>query len=157
MSFGLCNAPSTFQRGIELLLRGFQWAILLIYLDNVIITGKTFHEHLNNLGEVLSRFPQFGFKLKATTCNLFKDEILFPGHVVGKDGIHVHVNPSLVQDVEMWPLPQNVNELKAFLGLTNYYKRFMKDFADISRPLHNLTRKVEACIWKEKKASALLH
>ena len=99
MPFGLCKAPSTFQRGIELLLRGFQWAILLIYLDNVIITGKTFHEHLNNLGEVLSRFPKFGFKLKATTCNLFKDEILFRGHVVGKDGIHV--NPSLFQDVEM--------------------------------------------------------
>ena len=75
---------------MELVLRGLQWAFLLIYLDNVIITGKTFHDHLNNLGEVLSRCRQFGLKLKPTKCNLFKEEVLFLGHVVGKYGIHVN-------------------------------------------------------------------
>ena len=80
---------------MELVLRGLQWAFLLIYLDNVIITGKTFHDHLINLGEVLSRCRQFGLKLKPTKCNLFKEEVLFLGHVVGK--YRIHVNPSLVQ------------------------------------------------------------
>lgn len=145
MPFGLCNAPSTFQRGMELVLRRLQWVTLLIYLDDVIITGKTFKEHLNNLGEVLSRFRKFGLKLKPTKCSLFREEVLFLGHVVGKDG--VRANPSLVQDVEKWPVPQNLKELQAFLGLTNYYRRFVQGYADIARSLHNLTRKGVTCYW----------
>lgn len=77
MPSGLCNASSTFQRGIELVLRGLQWITFLIYLDNVIIKGKTFKEHLNNLGEMLSRFREFGLKLKPTKCSLFREEVLF--------------------------------------------------------------------------------
>lgn len=146
MPFGLCNAPSTFQRGMELVLRRLQWVTLLIYLDDVIITGKTFKEHLNNLGEVLSRFRKFGLKLKPTKCSLYREEVLFLGHVVGKDG--VRANPSLVQDVEKWPVPQNLKELQAFLGLTNYYRRFVQGYADIARSLHNLTRKGVTYHWK---------
>ena len=110
--------PSTFQRGMELVLRGLQWDILLIYLDDVIFTSNTFQEHL---GEVLSRFRQFGSKLKPTRCILFKNKVLFLDHGVGKDGLYV--NPSLIQDVEKWPVTQNLKELQAFLVLTNYYRR----------------------------------
>lgn len=152
MPFGLCNAPSTFQRGMELVLRRLQWATLLIYLDDVIITGKTFKEHLNNLGEVLSRFRKFGLKLKPTKCSLYREEVLFLGHVVGKDG--VRANPSLVQDVEKWPVPQNLKELQAFLGLTNYYRRFVQGYADIARSLHNLTRKGVTYHWKAEQEVA---
>lgn len=109
MLFGLCNAPSTFQRGMGLVLRGLQWVTLLIYLDDVIITGKTLKEHLNNLGEVLSRFRQFGLKLKPTKRRLFREKVLFSGHVLSKDG--VRANPLLVHDVEKWPLPQNLKKL----------------------------------------------
>lgn len=121
------------------MLRGFQWVTLLIYLDDVIITEKTFKEHLNNLGEVLSRFREFGLKLKPTKCSLFREEVVFLGHVLGKDG--VRANPSLVQDVEKWPVPQSLKELQAFLGLTNYYRRFVQGYAHTARSLHNLTRK----------------
>lgn len=152
MPFGLCNAPSTFQRGMELVLRRLQWVTLLIYLDDVIITGKTFKEHLNNLGEVLSRFRKFGLKLKPTKCSLYREEVLFLGHVVGKDG--VRTNPSLVQDVEKWPVPQNLKELQAFLGLTNYYRRFVQGYADIARSLHNLTRKGVTYHWKAEQEVA---
>lgn len=152
MPFGLCNAPSTFQRGMELVLRRLQWVTLLIYLDDVIITGKTFKEHLNNLGEVLSRFRKFGLKLKPTKCSLYREEVLFLGHVVGKDG--VRANPSLVQDVEKWPVPQNLKELQAFLGLTNYYRRFVQGYADIARSLHNLTRKGVTYHWKAEQEVA---
>lgn len=152
MPFGLCNAPSTFQRGMELVLRRLQWVTLLIYLDDVIITGKTFKEHLNNLGEVLSRFRKFGLKHKPTKCSLYREEVLFLGHVVGKDG--VRANPSLVQDVEKWPVPQNLKELQAFLGLTNYYRRFVQGYADIARSLHNLTRKGVTYHWKAEQEVA---
>lgn len=152
MPFGLCNAPSTFQRGMELVLRRLQWVTLLIYLDDVIITGKTFKEHLNNLEEVLSRFRKFGLKLKPTKCSLYREEVLFLGHVVGKDG--VRANPSLVQDVEKWPVPQNLKELQAFLGLTNYYRRFVQGYADIARSLHNLTRKGVTYHWKAEQEVA---
>lgn len=152
MPFGLCNAPSTFQRGMELVLRRLQWVTLLIYLDDVIITGKTFKEHLNNLGEVLSRFRKFGLKLKPTKCSLYREEVLFLGHVVGKDG--VRANPSLVQDVEKWPVPQSLKELQAFLGLTNYYRRFVQGYADIARSLHNLTRKGVTYHWKAEQEVA---
>ena len=73
------------------------------------------------------------------------------GHAVGKDGIHV--NPSLVQDEEIWPVPQILKERQALLRLTIYYRRFVKEFADIARPLHNLTRNGAAFIWKIKQAS----
>lgn len=152
MPFRLCNAPSTFQRGMELVLGRLQWVTLLIYLDDVIITGKTFKEHLNNLGEVLSRFRKFGLKLKPTKCSLYREEVLFLGHVVGKDG--VRANPSLVQDVEKWPVPQNLKELQAFLGLTNYYRRFVQGYADIARSLHNLTRKGVTYHWKAEQEVA---
>lgn len=152
MPFGLCHAPSTFQRGMELVLRRLQWVTLLIYLDDVIITGKTFKEHLNNLGEVLSRFRKFGLKLKPTKCSLYREEVLFLGHVVGKDG--VRANPSLVQDVEKWPVPQNLKELQAFLGLTNYYRRFVQGYADIARSLHNLTRKGVTYHWEAEQEVA---
>lgn len=69
MPFGLSNAPSTYQRGMELVLRGLQWVTLLIFLDDVSITGKTFKEHLNNVGEVLSRFREFELKLNPTKCS----------------------------------------------------------------------------------------
>lgn len=147
MAFGLCNAPSTFQRGVKLVLRGLQWVTLLIYLDDVVITGITFKELLNNLEEVLSRFQIFDLKLKPTTCkcSLFRAEVLFLDHFVGKDG--VRANPSLAQDVEKWPVPQNLKELQAFIGLTNYYRRFGKSYADIARFLHNLTRKGVTYHW----------
>lgn len=102
---------------------------------------------MNNPGEVLSRFRKFGLKLKPTKCSLpvFREEVMFLGLVVGKDG--VRANPSLVQDVEKWPVPQNLKELQAFLGLTNYYRWFVQGYADIVRSLHNLTCKGVTYHW----------
>ena len=76
------------------------------------------------------------------------------GHAVGKDGIHV--NPSLVQDVDIWLIPHILKELQALLRLTIYYRRFVKEFADIARPLHNLTQRGAAFIWKEKNRQVIL-
>ena len=152
MPFGLCNAPSTFQRAMELVLRGLQWSILLIYLDDVIITGKSFKEHMTNLQEVLQRFRKYGIKLKAKKCKLLQKQVVFLGHVVSASGIHT--NPKLVADVQHWKAPRSLKELQAFLGLTNYYRRFIRGYANIAAPLNKLTRKQVPFSWGTEQANA---
>lgn len=82
MPFGLCNAPSTFQRCMELIVRGMQWKTLLIYLDDIILYSSNLESHFDKLGEVLSRFIQSGLKLKPSKCEFLKDEVVYLGHVV---------------------------------------------------------------------------
>ncbi|KAK3098956.1 hypothetical protein FSP39_024662 [Pinctada imbricata] len=130
MPFGLSGAPSTFQRVMELVLQGLQWTSLLIYLDDVIVTGKDFNEHLDRLREVFERFRLHGLKLKAKKCQLFQTQVLFLGHIVSCEG--VSTNPEVVMDVVNWPTPRSVKELQAFLGLSNYYRRFINGYAQIA-------------------------
>lgn len=87
MPFGLCNAPATFQRCLELIFRGLQWQTILIYLDDIIIFSSDIDEHFHHLQEVLKRLKNAGLKLKLSKCDLIKGEILYLGHIVGKDGV----------------------------------------------------------------------
>jgi len=87
MPFGLCNAPSTFQRCMEFIFRGMQWQTILIYLDDIIIFSSNLDEHFEHLNEVLKRLKNAGLKLKPSKCDLIKDEILYLGHLVGKTGV----------------------------------------------------------------------
>ncbi len=97
MPFGLCNAPSTFQRAMELVLRGLQWDTLLIYLDDIIIFGEDVEQCIERLAEVFQRLQDYGLKLKPSKCQLLKDEVLFLGHIVSGEGIKT--NPALINDV----------------------------------------------------------
>ena len=97
MSFGLCNAPSTFQRVMEVAMSGLQWKTLLVYIDDLIIVSSTLDEHLAWLAEVLARLRQFALKLKPKKCNLLQKEVVFLGHTVNSDGIRT--NPALIQDI----------------------------------------------------------
>ena len=103
MPFGLCNAPSTFQRAMELILRGLQWATLLIYLDDVIVIGNGVDQSLDRLEQVFQRFQSYGLKLKPSKCHLLQEEVLFLGHIVSGKG--VGPNPALVKDVQQWNPP----------------------------------------------------
>ena len=87
MPFGLCNASATFERLMETVLAGLHWHICLIYLDDIIVTGRTFEDMIANLSEVFERFKTAGLKLKARKCTLFANEVEFLGHVVSSDGI----------------------------------------------------------------------
>ncbi len=126
MPFGLCGAPGTFQRAMELVLSGLQWKKVLVYLDDVILTGTGFDEHLLRLRDILSRFREHGLKLKPSKCHLFRKEVLFLGHTVSAQGIAT--NPKLVEVIRNWKTPTNVKEMLAFLGLTNYYRRFIPHY-----------------------------
>ena len=145
MPFGLCNAPATFQRVIEQALCGLQWHVTVLYLDDIIVYSRDFEEHLKNLSLVFDRLESANLKLKAKKCSFFRKEVIFLGHVVSENGITT--DPSKTEAVEEWPTPRNVTELRSFLGLVSYYRRFIKDFAKIAKCLHGLTSKNSQWNW----------
>ena len=152
LSFGLCNAPGTFQRAMELVMRGLQWRTVLIYLDDVIVVAKTFDDQLDRLKEVVERFYQHGLKLKPRKCHLFQREVDFLGHVVNERG--VHTNPKLIRDIQQKEPPRSLRELQAFLGLCNYYRRFVPLYAQIAYPLLQLTKKGATYTWGDDQQEA---
>ena len=136
MPFGLCNAPATFQRLMERCMGELNLRDCLIYLDDIIVFSSTFEEHLERLQAVFSRLELHNLKLKATKCEFFKSRVVYLGHVVSEDGIQA--DPAKLEAVRNWPVPKNVKEVRQFLGFTGYYRRFVKGFAAIARPLNDL-------------------
>ena len=139
MPMGLAGAPSTFQRLMDIILRGLQWHSVLVYLDDIVVYGRTFHEHQSRLADVFQRLRQAGLKLKPRKCTLAARSVLFLGHVVSGEGIAT--DPSKIEKVASWPTPQSVCDVRSFLGLANYYRRFVEGFSSIASPLTILTRK----------------
>ncbi|MES9884745.1 MAG: reverse transcriptase domain-containing protein [Sedimenticola sp.] len=152
MPFGLCNAPATFERMMEVVLSGLHWETCLLYIDDIIVFADSFEQHIGRLSEILSRIESAGLKLSPKKCKLFKREVEFLGHVVSQDGIAT--DPKKVEVVKNWPTPKNVHDVRSFLGLCSYYRRFVKNFADIARPLHQLTEKATTFVWTDACSEA---
>ena len=145
MPFGLCNGPATFQRLMDLVLAGLHMSHCLVYLDDIIVMGKSFGEHLDNLRKVFDRLREAGLTLKPSKCVFFQTEVNYLGHVISRNGIST--DPAKISQVEKWPAPQSVKEVQQFLGLASYYRRFVRDFASVARPLHRLTEKTAKFEW----------
>ena len=154
MPFGLCGAPSTFQRLMETVLAGLQWEICLVYLDDVIIFSDTFEEHLLRLEGVFTRIREAGLKLKPNKCQFLKPKIHCLGHVISQQG--VEPDERKVKAVKDWPTPMNSVELQQFLGFATYYRRFVNRFADIAAPLYKLTQKQVPYRWNQVCEDAFL-
>ena len=145
MPFGLCNAPSTFERLMETVLRGLQWQSCLVYLDDVVVFGRTEDELLQRMDEVFTRLSAAGLKLKPRKCCLFARKTDYLGHVISERGIEV--SPEKVAAVRDWPQPEDATDIRSFLGTANYYRRFIRGYATIAAPLHRLTEKDSMFVW----------
>ena len=153
LPFGLSTAPGTFQRVMEIVLKGLQWKTLLIYLDDIIIFSSDLNEHYQRLEEVLDRIREAGLKLKPSKCHFLEKEVLFLGHIVGQDGMKP--NPELTKSVMDWKTPTSTKHVQQFLGLANYYRRFVKNFSQIASPLTQLTKKDVKFIWNDECQQAM--
>ena len=145
LPFGLNSACGTFQRLMELTLQGLQWITCLVYIDDVIVHGRSFHQHMHRLVEVLQRICNAGLKLKPDKCRLLQPEVVFLGHVVSGDG--VRPDPTNVDKVINWPQPETSKQVKQFVATASYYRRFVRDFAKIARPLIELTKIGKEFLW----------
>lgn len=152
MPFGLTNAPATFQRVMELAMRGLQWTSCLIYLDDVIIFGRTFQEHTARLRKVLERIRQANLKLKPRKCDMFQEQVRFLGHIVAAEGIRP--DPNNISKITGWSEPKTVTEVRQFLGLCSYYRRFVRNFSIIAKPLTKLTTNDSELLWSTECQSA---
>ena len=138
MPFGLCNSPATFQRLMEACFTEENFDILLLYLDDILVFSKTIEEHLHRLDLVFSKLKSHGLKMKPSKCSFFNTSVKYLGHIVSADG--VSTDPEKTETIRSWPTPTSEKELRSFLGLAGYYRRFVKDFSKIAKPLHNITK-----------------
>lgn len=150
---GLKNSPPTFQRLMELVLRGLHWTTCVIYLDDIICMGQDFSDHLQNLTDILTRFRQAGLKLNPKKCEFCKPAVKYMGHIVSRDGLAL--DPVNSQRISEWPVPKSPTEVTAFLGLCSYYRRFVHKYAFIAHALHRLTQKHVPFEWTQECTTAL--
>ena len=139
MPFGLTNAPATFQRGMQMILAYVNYKICLCFLDDVIIFSRTFWQHLYDILCVLLALMRAGVKLSGKKCEFFKTSIDFLGHVVSAQGIATQKAKTEV--ISKMLTPRNEKELRSFLGLTGYYRRFCQDYAVVAAPLYAMLQK----------------
>ena len=147
MPFGLNNSASTFQRTMEMALQGLQWITCLIYIDDIIVFGRTFEEHVQRIGQVFERIREAGLKLKPAKCNMFEQEVIFLGHVVSGEG--VRPSPVNITKILDWPEPRTAKQVKQFVAMGSYYRRYVRDFASMVRPMTELTKKGKQFLWTE--------
>ena len=152
LPFGLSNAPAVFQRLMNMVMQGLTWEACLVFLDDIIVISSTFEQHLDRLSAVFGRLGSANLKLKPSKCKLFQLKVKFLGSVVSAKGIEP--DPDKLAAISDWPVPSNLTELRAFVGLASYYRRHVEGFSDIAKPLSELTKKNQPFIWGPEQQTA---
>jgi hypothetical protein len=152
MPFGLKNAPSTFQRLMNTVLSGLQGLHCYIYLDDCIIYSNSILSHIEKLQLVFDRFREFNLKLQPEKCEFLRREVTYLGHIITDKG--VSPNPDKVKAVSQFPVPKNPKDVKSFLGLIGYYRRFIESFSKLTKPLTCLLKKDAAFHWNVEQQTA---
>jgi hypothetical protein len=147
LPMGLCNAPSTFMQMMNDTFRDLLDKSVICFLDDILIFSKTKEAHLTHVEEVLERLRKHKLYAKLSKCEWMKEEVGFLGHRIGKNGLAV--SPDKIAAVREWPTPRNVKEVRSFLGLAGFYRRFVQGFSRIALPLTELTH--EKATWKWDK------
>ena len=137
LTFGLKNAPSVFQREMQNILKDFKWRSVIVYIDDVLILSETFAEHVDLVRRVLGKLVEHGAKIKGPKCKWFCKQVEFLGHIVSHDGLSKP--QSYVDAVTSFPRPTTVRELREFIGLINFQRKFIPQCSVIMKPLSKLT------------------
>jgi hypothetical protein len=154
LSFGLCNAPATFCRLIDVVLSGLNWKECMVYVDDIVVFSKTWEQHLRSLRAIMDRLRAAGLKLHAKKCELARNEIKYLGHVVNGEGIKP--DPKKVAALTSLSVPRTVKEVQQFLGLLGYYRKFVRGFAERASPLYSLLKKGVPFQWTEAHQQAFM-
>ena len=150
LPFGISSAPSIFQRVMDTLLQGIPG--VCVYLDDILITGGSDEEHLARLSEVLRRLVESGMRLKREKCSFLLHSVEYLGHVISSEGLKT--SDTKVEAISNAPSPTNVSELRSFLGMVNYYGKFLPDLAATLSPLYSLLQKKKSWSWKKPQETA---
>ena len=137
--FGLTNAPATFQSCMNHIFRSHLRKYVLVFFDDISIYSRTWEEHLQHIEAVLHILEEQQFYAKLSKCEFELTEMLYLGHIIGVDGVRVHEEK--IRAIKDWPEPKNVTELRGFVGICTYYRKFVKGFSQLVAPLTGLTKK----------------
>jgi hypothetical protein len=148
MPFGLTNAPAVFMDLMNRVFHEYLDRFVIVFIDDILVYSKSLEEHEDHLRIVLQILRDKKLYAKLKKCEFWLNQVVFLGHVVSKDGITV--DPSKIEAVVNWDRPTNVSEVRSFLGLAGYYRRFVEGFSRIAAPLTHLTRKNAKFEWKEE-------
>ncbi|CAF3495196.1 unnamed protein product [Rotaria socialis] len=143
LPFGIASAPSIFQKIMDQMLSGLEGTVC--YLDDIIVTGKTEIEHLNNLNKVFSRIKEYGFHINQGKCSFLQNSVEYLGFVIDKFGIHT--SPSKIKAIVNMPKPTNVSQLRSFLGMVTHYAKFIPRLTDRLLPFYSLLKKDTSWQW----------
>ena len=136
MPFSLTNAPATFQRFVQNVLQDFLGEFAVVYIDDILIYSKSAEEHVEHVRRVLEQLKSHNLLAKPSKCEFFVQSVEYLGHIVTSEG--VHVDPAKVRVINEWPTLRTKSEVRSFLGLANYYRRFIKNFSELTTPLSAL-------------------
>ena len=150
--FGLSGAPASFDRAMQIIMSGLNYDSCLCYFDDIIIPSKGIQEHCERLEKVLTRLRQHNLKVKASKCCFAAPKVLYLGHTVSAKGIHT--DPAKIKAVFELSEPSNLEQVRSFLGLAGYYRKFIPNFATVSAPLTDLTKKGSKFVWATPQQSA---
>ena len=151
MPFGLTNAPATFQCIMNEILKPFLRKFVPVFLDDILIFSPSMEAHVDHLEQVFATLRKHQLYLKESKCTFAKDSLEYLGHIIGAQG--VSTDPSKIIDMLKWPVPQTMTELRAFLGLTGYYRKFVKDYGRLSKPLTQILR-LKTFVWNQHAQAA---
>lgn len=152
MPFGLTNAPASFQGLMNTIFDKMIRRNVLVFVDDILVYSKTLEEHVQHLREVFAVLQQHKLFVKASKCSFAKQQLEYLGHIIGAQG--VATDPSEVHAVQDWPVPRNLKQLRGFLGLTSYYRKFIKNYGIMTRPLTALLKKGVPFKWAELQQQA---
>lgn len=139
MPFGLTNAPASFQTLMNDIFQQQLRTSVLVFFDDILVYSKTLEDHLQHLKEILQIMRDHQLYAKKSKCSFGQSQMGYLGHVISGEG--VSTDPEKVKAMVTWPSPSNIKQLRAFLGLTGYYRRFIKNYGLICKPLHQLLKK----------------